>query len=217
MGKLEQLQASLSQHIAGTKNSRIAHNQLIITVETNQWLNIAKQLRDDYEFSILIDICGVDYSTYGKTNWQTTESSHTGFGRSVFDDLQDIETVEHKFTDNRYCVVYQLLDINNNRRLTIKIFPENNDYPMLSSVESIWKTANWFEREAFDLFGILFENHSDLRRILTDYGFVGHPLRKDFPLTGHVEMIYDEQKKQVVYQPVTIKNRINTPRVIRKQ
>ena len=118
--------------------------------------------------------------------------------------------------EERFAVIYQLLSIQNNDRLTLKLFCENNDFPVVPSVTSIWNSADWYERECFDLFGIAFDGHPDLRRILTDYGFVGHPFRKDFPLSGHVEMKYDEEQKRVVYQPVSIEPRVLVPRVIRK-
>lgn len=139
-------------------------------------------------FEQLIDLCGVDYSAYGDTGLEA----------------------------GRYAVVLHLLSITNNQRLRVRVFATNDDFPAIASVVDVWNGANWFEREAFDLYGIMFEGHPDLRRILTDYGFIGHPFRKDFPLSGHVEMTYDEATKRVVYQPVTIEPREITPRVIRE-
>ena len=145
-------------------------------------------LRDEAEFSfeILIDLCGVDYLTYGDSSWQ----------------------------GERFAVVYHLLSVKNNQRIRIRTFPHEDDL-LIDSVCDIWASANWYEREAFDLFGILFAGHPDLRRLLTDYGFIGHPFRKDFPLIGNVEMRYDPEKQRVVYQPVSIEERINIPTVIR--
>jgi len=145
--------------------------------------------RDDLHFEELIDLCGVDYLTYADVEW----------------------------TGARFAVVSHLLSVKHNWRVRIRVFAPNDDLPQLPSVSDIWPSANWYEREAFDLFGILFEGHNDLRRILTDYGFVGHPFRKDFPVTGYVEMRYDDEQKRVIYQPVTIDPREITPRVIREE
>ena len=174
---------------------------------------VCEQLRDDAQlrFEQLIDVCGVDYSTYGQADWETSESATTsgfsrgaGYGRFAAGDWEGM----------RFAVVYQLLSVTHNWRLRLKVFLEG-EYPRLPSVIGVWASANWFEREAFDLFGILFDGHPDLRRLLTDYGFVGHPFRKDFPLSGHVEMRYDPEKGRVVYEPVTIEERVLVPRVIR--
>jgi len=176
-------------------------------------LAVCGRLRDDPDlrFEQLIDVCGVDYSTYGQADWETSETATTsgfsrgaGYGRFAGSAWEGM----------RFAVVYQLLSIAHNRRLTLKVFLEG-EYPRLPSVIEVWASADWFEREAFDLFGILFEGHPDLRRLLTDYGFVGHPFRKDFPLSGHVEMRYDPEKGRVVYEPVTVEERILVPRVIR--
>jgi len=168
-----------------------ALNEVTLTVKAEDYLTIATQLRDDAQlgFEQLIDLCGVDYSAYGDGRWSGL----------------------------RFAVVSHLLSIQHNWRLRLRVFAPNEDFPLVASVTPIWNSANWFEREAFDLFGILFEGHDDLRRILTDYGFIGHPFRKDFPVTGHVEMRYDPEQKRVVYQPVTIETREVTPRVIREE
>jgi NADH-quinone oxidoreductase subunit C len=169
-------------------------------------------LRDDpaLRFEILIDVAGVDYLDYGRSEWRTTESANSGFGRAVNRAGQG-----GSHSGPRFAAVYQLLSITHNERLTVRAFCAHADEPSLPSVVGVYAAANWFEREAFDLFGILFHGHPDLRRILTDYGFIGHPFRKDFPLVGHVEVRYDEQKKRVVYEPVQITARTLVPRVIR--
>jgi len=185
---------------------------------------VAAALRDEpaFSFEMLIDLCGVDYLNYGRDEWATEETTGSGFSRgveamtagrlsAVVEDL----VVEKPGAARRYAVVYHLLSIRNNRRLRLKVFAPNDDLPVVPSVIAIWNSANWYEREAFDLYGILFEGHPDLRRLLTDYGFIGHPFRKDFPLTGNVEVIYDAEMKRVVYQPVSVEPRVLVPKVIR--
>ena len=157
-----------------------------------------------------MDLCGVDYSTYGGSAWETKSATDKGFGRAV-DNTSREEPEDEGF---RYAVVYHILSLKHNMRLRVKVRLDAGQ-PMIDSVTSIWESANWYEREAFDLFGILFDGHQDLRRILTDYGFIGHPFRKDFPLIGNVEMRYDADKKRVVYEPVSIQERTLVPRVIR--
>ena len=174
-------------------------------------MNVARMLRDKAEFAFaeLMDVCGVDYSTYGRSEWVTDAATDTGFGRGVEREI-NIETT----VSDRFAAVYHLLSVIRNTRLRVKVFA-GSEPPMVPSVIEIWSSANWFEREAFDLFGILFEGHPDLRRILTDYGFVGHPFRKDFPLIGNVAVRYDAQKKRVIYEPVEIESRVGVPRVLR--
>lgn len=169
---------------------RSAYGELTLTVPAAQYLQCARTLHEDASlgFEQLIDLCGVDYSTYGDHPWE---------GR-------------------RFAAVVQLLSVSNNWRLRLRSFCTDDDFPVIASLTSVWPAAGWYEREAFDLFGIVFEGHPDLRRILTDYGFVGHPFRKDFPISGHVEMRYDPEQKRVIYQPVTIEPREVTPRVIRE-
>jgi NADH-quinone oxidoreductase subunit C len=166
----------------------VAVGEVTIEVSASELVSISKALRDDagLHFEQLIDLCGVDYSEYGESDWQGP----------------------------RFAVVYHLLSVRYNWRLRLKVFVDDSD-PRVASVTEIWSCADWFEREAFDLFGILFDGHPDLRRLLTDYGFIGHPFRKDFPLIGHVEMRYDPERKRVIYEPVSIEPRINNPRVIR--
>jgi NADH-quinone oxidoreductase subunit C len=185
--------------------------ELTLEVPADQVLPIAQSLRDDaaFAFEQLIDVCGVDYATYGRAEWETEEASSAGFGRGV-----QREAVTDLPGGRRFAVVYHLLSVKNNWRLRVKAYLDA-DQPLVDSVREVWSSADWFEREAFDLYGILFRGHPDLRRILTDYGFVGHPFRKDFPLSGHVEMRYDPEQQRVVYEPVNIEPRTLVPRVIR--
>ena len=175
---------------AKAKSVKIAFGEITVTVAGTNYLAAATLLRDapSCKFEQLMDLCGLDYSEY--KNGQ-------------YDGL-------------RYCVTSHLLSVSLNQRLRLKVFCPDDDFPVVDSVNGIWSSANWFEREAFDLYGIVFEGHNDLRRILTDYGFIGHPFRKDFPTTGHVEMRYDAEQKRVIYQPVTIEPREMIPRVIRE-
>jgi len=171
-----------------------ALGQLTLTVSAADYHDVCQTLRDDARlgFEQLMDLCGLDYSSY-------KDGAHS------------------KFTDGpRFAVVSHLLSVTHNWRLRVRVFAVSEDVPVVASVNDLWNSANWFEREAFDLFGIVFEGHLDLRRLLTDYGFVGHPFRKDFPTSGHVEMRYDAEQKRVVYQPVTIEPREITPRIIRE-
>ena len=176
--------------------------------------SFCQALRDEeqFAFSQLSDLCGVDYSAYGQVDWATKETSSTGFSRGR---SSGVGTNSQDSDERRFAVVYHLLSIKYNIRLRLRCYVATEP-PRLPSVTDIWNSADWFEREAFDLFGILFDGHPDLRRILTDYGFIGHPFRKDFPLEGNVEVRYDPDKKRVVYQPVTINNRVLVPRVIRE-
>ncbi|MEQ1511432.1 MAG: NADH-quinone oxidoreductase subunit C [Lysobacteraceae bacterium] len=201
-----------------------------IEFQNGDWHAGCAALRDEFGFESLVDLCGVDYLGYGSDEWDTDVSSEgfsrgvegRGVGRFKYGETttqqtqgiegQAIESVLHR----RYAAVAQLLSVQHNRRLRVKAFAQNDDLPIVASLTDIWPVSNWFEREAFDLFGIIFEGHPDLRRILTDYGFVGHPFRKDFPLIGNVEVRYDEEKKRVIYEPVTsVEPRVGVPRVIR--
>ncbi|QBZ82845.1 NADH-quinone oxidoreductase chain 5 [Hydrogenovibrio crunogenus] len=194
--------------------SDIKLDELTVELAPEQSLSALTKLKEKLGFDQLIDVCGVDYLAYGDVTWETRKAANSGFSRGVFDFAEEDNESDTNIP-RRFAVVYHLLSVENNRRVRVKVFPEDTQMPMVDSVVSVWNCADWFEREAFDLFGILFNGHPDLRRILTDYGFVGHPLRKDFPLTGHVEMRYDAEKGRVVYEPVTIENRVNVPRVIR--
>ena len=176
----------------GDKIKRISVDlgEVKVLVSASDYLDVARVLQDapGCRFEQLIDLCGVDYSEYGGG----------------------------AYSGPRYCVVSHLLSVSLNQRLTLKVFAPDDDVPVVGSITGIWNSANWFEREAFDLFGIVFDGHNDLRRILTDYGFIGHPFRKDFPTSGHVEMRYDAEQKRVIYQPVSIEPREITPRIIRE-
>ncbi len=181
--------------------------------EAQQLLEVCRSLRDQAElkFEMLVDLAGVDYLHYGRDEWQTTSATHTGFSRGRV----ARQTTPDPYMVGRFAVVYQLLSITHNRRLRLSVRCPDTNEPVVDSVIGVWASANWFEREAFDLFGILFRGHPDLRRILTDYGFIGHPFRKDFPLSGNVEVIYDVEKQRVIYQPVSIIPRVLVPKVIR--
>lgn len=198
-------------------SSRIVLGELTIEANPGDLLELATFLRDDdvCAFEQLIDVCGVDYLSYGDSEW---DIGGTSFSRGVnrefsFDDDESEDAVE--FEGKRFAVVIHLLSVSKNHRIRLKMYCDDNNFPMMDSVNEIWNSANWFEREAFDMFGIVFDGHPDLRRILTDYGFIGHPFRKDFPLIGHVDMRYDEEQKRVVYEPVSIEPRVLVPRVIR--
>ena len=191
MSKLDTLQEALVAGL-GDKVKKLdrALGELTLTVSAADYLGVALQLRDQPElrFEQMIDLCGVDYSSYRDVPWEGL----------------------------RFCVVTHLLSLTHNWRLRLKVFCPDDDVPQVASLTDVWSAANWFEREAFDLFGIMFSGHADLRRILTDYGFIGHPFRKDFPVSGTVEMRYDPDQKRVIYQPVTIEPREIVPRVIRE-
>jgi NADH-quinone oxidoreductase subunit C len=192
MATLDTLQTAL-ESVLSSRVRRLLRDrdELTLEVRADDYLGVARQLRDDpsLRFAQLIDLCGLDYSA-----WR--DGLHEG---------------------PRYAVVLHLLSIEHNRRLRVRVFCPDDEMPLVASVTEVWNSANWFEREAFDLYGIIFEGHLDLRRLLTDYGFIGHPFRKDFPVSGHVEMIYDAEKKRVIYQPVSIEPREITPRIIREE
>lgn len=193
--------------------TKIALGEVTVTVRKEHLLDLCRVLHDDsnFRFDMLIDVCGVDYLDYGLDDWQTQSATGTGFSRGV----TNKPLREDPAAPTRFGVVYHLLSIEKNQRLRLRVYLPNDETLMVDSVMSIWPAANWFEREAFDLFGILFKGHPDLRRILTDYGFAGHPFRKDFPLIGRVEARYDAALKRVVYDPVSIVPRILEPKVIR--
>ena len=209
----EQVRQALGDSL---EKDRIALNEYTIEVKEGDWHKVALTLRDQLGFDQLIDLCGVDYVAYGRTNWETLDAPNEGFSRGVFDFEEQVSELPLDMP-RRFAVVMHLLSVADNRRIRVRAFIENTAQPTIDSVVDVWNCANWFEREAFDLFGIIFRGHPDLRRILTDYGFVGHPLRKDFPLTGHVEMRYDPEQGRCVYEPVSIENRVNVPRVIRDE
>ena len=187
----EVLRDTLSQVLGERVVSvQLARGEVTVTVAASRYLDVMQTLRDapGCRFEQLVDLCGLDYSSYGDGRWE----------------------------GQRFAVVVHLLSVSLNQRVRVRVFCSDDDFPVVASVNSVWNSANWYEREAFDLFGIVFEGHDDLRRILTDYGFIGHPFRKDFPLSGHVEMRYDAERGRVVYEPVTIEPREITPRVIRE-
>jgi NADH-quinone oxidoreductase subunit C len=177
-------------------------------------VSVCRELRDAPElaFEQLIDLAGVDYLDYGRDEWNTLASTSTGFSRGVNRIKENVSEAKSA----RFAVTYQLLSVSNNWRLRLRSFASEGEPPVIDSVIGVWACANWYEREAFDLYGILFNGHPDLRRLLTDYGFIGHPFRKDFPLIGNVEVKYDVAKGRVVYQPVSIEPRTLVPRVIRE-
>lgn len=190
----------------------VARGELTAIVVADEIVSVARTLRDtdDLAFDQLSDLAGVDYLSFGQADWQTNSASDSGFSRGV----SEFDAKLPEATPGRFAVVYHLLSLRHNCRIRLKAYLRDEP-PRIDSVVEIWPSAEWYEREAFDLFGILFDSHPDLRRILTDYGFIGHPFRKDFPLVGHVEVRYDLDKKRVIYQPVTIENRVLVPRVIR--
>jgi NADH-quinone oxidoreductase subunit C len=190
--KIETLEAALRNALGSQIRSlTVALGEVTVVVDASDYLSAMRVLRDhaDLRFEELIDLCGVDYSTYGDGIWEGP----------------------------RFAAVSHLLSVTHNWRVRVRVFAPDDDLPVVASVTDIWPAANWYEREAFDLYGILFDGHNDLRRILTDYGFIGHPFRKDFPVSGYVEMRYDPEQKRVIYQPVTIEPREITPRVIREE
>lgn len=195
--------------------------QVTMVVPVDDWVAVAMTLRDDpqFVFSQLTDLCGLDYLSYGQSEWETEDATYDGFSRGVeglgpgrFDWATRPEAVD---LEQRFCVVVHLLSMTKNTRLRIKTFAADEGMPVVPSLVDVWNSANWYERETFDLFGIVFDGHPDLRRILTDYGFTGHPFRKDFPLIGNVTVRYDEEKGRVIYEPVEIEPRVLVPRVIR--
>lgn len=192
MASLQSLYQRVSD-VLGAKALKVMNALGEITVEClpEHYLEVMTTLRDHeaLRFELLVDLCGVDYSTYQNQVWQ----------------------------GKRFAVVSQLLSVSNNQRIRVRVWAQDDDFPMVESVVDVYNSADWYEREAFDMYGILFNNHPDLRRILTDYGFIGHPFRKDFPVSGYVEMRYDETEKRVIYQPVTIEPREITPRVVREE
>ena len=190
--------------------------ELTYEVDKDDLIEIATALRNegDFGFEMLVDVCGVDYLNYGSDEWKTNEATDSGFSRGVQRDPVILDEAD-EFDPRRFAVVYHLLSLHHNFRLRLRVFTGTGNPPIIKSVVDIWNGANWFEREVFDLFGVLFEGHPDLRRILTDYGFIGHPFRKDFPLIGNVEVNYDADEGRVVYKPVSIEPRTLVPRVIR--
>ena len=213
----------LSAHF-GTRAQRILrqHDEITLEVLPADYKAAMTELRDhpDFAFEQLIDLCGIDYLGYGEAEWDTTDVSSEGFSRGVEGEGPGRFTWASRpqgaGPDKRFAAVVHLTSVKHNRRIRVRCFAEDNAMPQIDSVVSVYPVATWFEREAFDLFGIIFTGHPDLRRILTDYGFVGHPFRKDFPLIGNVEVRYDEERGRVVYQPVSIEPRVGVPKTIRE-
>ncbi len=227
MSKAEQLQEWIQEHLADRIQSCSADlDEVTLEITPELLLEVCRVLHKHpaFEFTILIDVCGVDYSEYGVTEWQTDTATGQGFSRGVdaqtaghLQQRNEDLSVEQPAATRRFAVVYHLLSISHNQRLRLRCFAPDDALPVVPSVIDIWASANWYEREAFDLYGIIFEGHPDLRRILTDYGFIGHPFRKDFPLSGNVEVRYDAEKRRVVYEPVSIEARVLVPKVIREE
>jgi len=213
--RLDDLEEALEEYLEEDYENcswKRERGEITLTVPREQLLEVMTLLRRKRAlgFDQCIDVCGVDYAAWKQDEWEVENAPNTGFSRAADRD-RELEPAP----ESRFAVVYHLLSISNNFRLRVKTFLDE-EYPVVDSVIDLWNGVNWFEREAFDLFGILFNGHPDLRRILTDYGFVGHPFRKDFPLIGQVEMRYDEKLGRVVYEPVSIEPRVNTPRVVRE-
>jgi len=206
------LEKQLQEHFLSEDISLFdANNELTLELPISKLIDTLTILKEGkpFQFDTLIDLCGVDYSAFGLAQWETSDASSQGFSRAK-KQATSPESLEPKLA-----VVYHLLSTSLNQRLRVKVFCPDN-MPVVPTVSEIWSGANWFEREAYDMFGILFEGHPDLRRILTDYGFVGHPFRKDFPVSGHVEMRYDAALKRCIYEPVELEERVLVPKVIRE-
>jgi len=215
--RYETLAARLEERF-GDQVRRVASicGELTYELDKDSLIEVATALRNeaDFGFEMLMDVCGVDYLSYGSDEWITSEATGSGYSRGVERKAVVLDESD-ELDPRRFAVVYHLLSLQHNFRLRLRVFTGAQNPPIIKSVVDIWNGANWFEREVFDLFGILFEGHPDLRRILTDYGFIGHPFRKDFPLTGNVEVHYDADEGRVVYAPVSIEPRTLVPRVIR--
>ncbi|MBS0378816.1 MAG: NADH-quinone oxidoreductase subunit C [Proteobacteria bacterium] len=212
--RIEALAQKVDAQLRGRvrRTAALAH-ELAYETDAANLLSVCRTLRDapELKFEILVDVSGVDFLHYGRDDWQTQSATRSGFSRARVAHTDRPDPMEA----GRFAVVYQLLSVTHNERLRLAVRVADTEEPVVDSVVEVWASANWFERETFDLFGILFRGHPDLRRILTDYGFIGHPFRKDFPLIGNVEVRYDEEKGRVVYQPVSITPRVLVPKVIR--
>ena len=213
MPNQEKLISDLQQKLGDELLHINALDCITVILSREHLIKVCQQLQSDplFAFDMLIDICGVDYLEYGCTQWRTETATATGFSRAVDDNLERVIPWDRP----RYAVVYHLLSLKLNQRIRLKVFLDEKETLMVPSVMPIWDAANWFEREAFDLFGIEFDGHPDLRRLLTDYGFKGHPFRKDFPLIGELELRYDAATERCVYEPVSIQPRVTVPKVVR--
>jgi NADH-quinone oxidoreductase subunit C len=215
MSYLETLTTSLQTRFAGAVQAlQTTYGELTLEIAPQDLREVCFALRDEpeFKFELLLDVCGVDYLHYGISEWVTEKATGSGFERGVANNGSGVKVLA--WNKPRFAVVYHFLSITHNQRLRLRVFVEGEP-PILPTVIDIWPSSNWYEREAFDLYGIVFDGHPDLRRILTDYGFVGHPFRKDFPLIGNVEVRYDATLGRVVYEPVTIESRTLVPKVIR--
>lgn len=213
MADKQTLAEMLSKRFGDVVNHIELSDMVTVEVPASNLLAVCEIIRDevDFKFDMLLDVCGVDYQDYGISQWRTHSTTETGFSRGV--DEGDGDRV-HEWAKSRFASVYHLLSVKHNHRLRIKVFLDD-EQPTVPSVVGLWPSANWYEREAYDLYGIVYDGHPDLRRLLTDYGFHGHPFRKDFPLIGKVELRYDEAQKRCVYEPVSIQPRVTVPKVIR--
>jgi NADH-quinone oxidoreductase subunit C len=213
--RLQNLAGAVALALPDLKHPVANHtDELTYEVAADRLLDVARVLRDSAElkFEMCMDVCGVDYLEHGRAEWKTQDATSSGFSRGVARAHPGEDVMA---AGRRFAVVYHLLSISLNQRLRLRVYCAEEAEPMVDSVAGVWAGADWFEREAFDMFGILFKGHPDLRRLLTDYGFIGHPFRKDFPLSGNVEVRYDPEKGRVVYQPVSIDPRVLVPKVIR--
>lgn len=216
--RIEQLQQHFGAQIGAT---HVHAGELTLDLPLQHWHEVARVLRDEpaFAFEQAVDLCVVDYLGFGDVEWDTSNVSNEGFSRGVEGEgpgrFSWTDRPHAGHIQNRFAVVLHLLSVRHNARLRVRCFAPDEGLPVVPSLTDVWRGLNWFEREAFDLFGVVFEGHPDLRRILTDYGFVGHPFRKDFPLIGNVEVRYDEARRRVVYEPVSIEPRVGVPRTVR--
>ncbi len=217
--KYEQLNDCIDQYLNSFEIVKTNDGTSItLELKKDNLIEICSLLKntDALDFSMLIDVCGIDYLHYGVGDWETTKATASGYSRAVQQNTI-IPDPDEEYQEKRFAVIYHLLSIDKNWRIRLKTFTGSENPPIVQSVTGIWNSADWFEREAFDLFGIYFDGHPDLRRILTDYGFIGHPFRKDFPLSGNLEVFHDDLEQKVKYRPVSITTRPTVPKVIRKK
>ncbi|MEC7832774.1 MAG: NADH-quinone oxidoreductase subunit C [Pseudomonadota bacterium] len=215
------MEDKIKKYLSSISEIKLDSDVITLIINQDSLLTIMKILKENEElnFQQLTDLCAVDYSQFKNTEWKTTNATSTGYSRGVKSDthgrIKFGDNIQKEDINDRFCIIYHLLSLTNNSRIRVKVFIKEEP-PIIPSVTSVWDAANWYEREAFDLFGILFEGHPDLRRILTDYGFIGYPFRKDFPLIGNTQVRYDPELKRVIYEPVDIEPRVLVPKVIRK-
>tara|TARA_B100000287_G_scaffold217265_1_gene204955 strand:+ start:350 stop:1012 length:663 start_codon:yes stop_codon:yes gene_type:complete len=215
------MEDKIKKYLSSISEIKLDSDVITLIINQDSLLTTMKILKENEElnFQQLTDLCAVDYSQFKNTEWKTTNATSTGYSRGVKSDthgrIKFGDNIQKEDINDRFCIIYHLLSLTNNSRIRVKAFIKEEP-PIIPSVTSVWDAANWYEREAFDLFGILFEGHPDLRRILTDYGFIGYPFRKDFPLIGNTQVRYDPELKRVIYEPVDIEPRVLVPKVIRK-